>query len=292
MSATTETVDCSEGSPFAAMALYHPTILIVDDETPIRMGIAENLKLIGYAVELAADGEEALERFDAMQPKPDLVILDVMMPKVDGFDVLREIRRVSSVPVIMLTAKGEVQSKVSAFRLGVDDYLTKPFSLDELQVRIQAILRRTRQAAQPVRSHTYDETEELENGPFRLSMEGRCAFWYDTPIRLTELEFRFLWELCLARGRVLTHEELLTAVWGDHPSNSLNVLRVTLNRIRRKLAPLNVEPTLITNLSKVGYSMPDFTKYPYAYGALPDEEGEEGGDGAAAPEDSAPEREK
>ena len=131
-------------------------------------------------------------------------------------------------------------------------------------MRIQAILRRTRQAAATVRSHTYEESEELVNGPFRLSMEGRCAFWFDTPIRLTELEFRFLWELCLARGRVLTHEELLTAVWGNHPSNSLNVLRVTLNRIRRKLAPLNVEPTLITNFSKVGYSMPDFSKSPYA----------------------------
>lgn len=272
------------------MALYHPTILVVDDENTIRTGIAENLKLIGYAIELAADGEEALERFEAMQPKPDLVILDVMMPKMDGFDVLRKIRRVSSVPVIMLTAKGEVQNKVSAFRLGVDDYLTKPFSLDELQVRIQAILRRTRQAAATVRSHTYEESEELVNGPFRLSMEGRCAFWFDTPIRLTELEFRFLWELCLARGRVLTHEELLTAVWGNHPSNSLNVLRVTLNRIRRKLAPLNVEPTLITNFSKVGYSMPDFSKSPYAYGAS-SENARDNAEPPAAGDVTAPERE-
>ena len=145
MSATTETVDCSEGSPFAAMALYHPTILIVDDETPIRTGIAENLKLIGYAVELAADGEEALERFDAMQPKPDLVILDVMMPKVDGFDVLREIRRVSSVPVIMLTAKGETSDKVSGLEMGADDYIVKPFEMKEVLARIHAVLRRTGQ---------------------------------------------------------------------------------------------------------------------------------------------------
>lgn len=108
------------------MALYHPTILVVDDENTIRTGIAENLKLIGYAVELAADGEEALERFESMQPKPDLVILDVMMPKMDGFDVLRKIRRVSSVPVIMLTAKGEVQNKVSAFRLGVRGKRPRP----------------------------------------------------------------------------------------------------------------------------------------------------------------------
>ena len=265
-------------------------ILVVDDEQLLVKGIKFNLENEGYQVLTAYDGATAVEL--ARREPLDLIILDLMMPQLSGSEACMKIREFSDVPIIMLTAKGEVQSKVSAFRLGVDDYLTKPFSLDELQVRIQAILRRTRQAAQPVRSHTYDETEELENGPFRLSMEGRCAFWYDTPIRLTELEFRFLWELCLARGRVLTHEELLTAVWGDHPSNSLNVLRVTLNRIRRKLAPLDVEPTLITNLSKVGYSMPDFTKYPYAYGALPDEEGEEGGDGAAAPEDSAPEREK
>ena len=234
------------------MTSLRTSILIADDETRVRRVLAAELERGGFDVTLAGDGPQVLEVLESMNPPPDLIVLDLMMPGLDGFEVLERIRRTSSVPVIMLTAKGAVSDKTTAFRLGADDYLTKPFSYEELEARIHALLRRVGCVGS-----TGARADVLHNGRLTLCYSSRSCRWGETALRMTDIEFRLLWELLKHKGAVLTHEALLRAVWGADMIGELNTLRVTLARIRKKFADAGIEASLITNFSKVGYMMPE-----------------------------------
>lgn len=227
-----------------------PLILIADDESKIRRVVAANLERNGFDVCAADDGAAALAIFEHADPKPDLLVLDVMMPEKDGFEVLEAVRKTSGVPVILLTAKGEVVDKMRGFSLGADDYLTKPFSLEELQARILAILRRTGKTKGA-------ETERLVNGPLVMTPVKRLCRFHDTDVKLTDTEFRLLARLMEKPGHLFTHEELLLAVWGAEALNDLPLLRVTLTRIRKKLQAAGAEGPVIASYSGVGYLLDD-----------------------------------
>lgn len=234
----------------------HTSILVVDDETRIRRVLAMELEQSGFDVTLAGDGQHAIEVLQHMNPAPDLIVLDLMMPGLDGFEVLEHIRRTSAVPVIMLTAKGAVSDKTTAFRLGADDYLTKPFSYEELEARIHALLRRVRQGPS-----AGARADVLHNGRLTLCYSSRSCQWDGISVRMSDIEFRLLWELMKHKGAVLTHEALLRAVWGQDMIGELNTLRVTLARVRKKLTDAGIEASLITNFSKVGYMMPELEEH-------------------------------
>jgi DNA-binding response OmpR family regulator len=231
-----------------------PTILIADDESRIRRVLSVSLEQAGFDVMAAGDGEQALEMFAKSNAKPDMLILDLMMPGLDGLEVLEHVRAVSSVPVIMLTAKGELSDKTQAFRAGADDYLTKPFAPEELIARIHALLRRAGTTAA-----AGAKADELVNGPLKLSYSSRQCTWRGDAVRLSDTEFRLLWTLMKNKGAVLTHETLLRAVWSSEMVGELNTLRVTVARVRRKFSELDPEASVITNFSRVGYMMPDLT---------------------------------
>ncbi len=229
-----------------------PLILIADDESKIRRVVAANLERSGFDVCSADDGRRALEIFDHADPKPDLLVLDVMMPEKDGFEVLEAVRKVSGVPVILLTAKGEVVDKMRGFSLGADDYLTKPFSLEELQARILAVLRRTagRRDVESVR---------LMNGPLVMEPAKRICRFGDEDVKLTDTEYRLLQRLMEKPGHLRTHEELLRAVWGPEALDDLPLLRVTLTRIRKKLQAAGAVGPVIASYSGVGYLLDDYS---------------------------------
>lgn len=221
------------------------TILIVDDEQPIREFIARNLEVRGYRVLQAADGLEALAAFEA--ESPDLLILDVMMPNLNGFDVCRRVRLTSTVPIIMLTALGEEADKVTAFDLGADDYLTKPFGVAELLGRLKAVLRRMRWDSQPPSS------EAVRFGDVEFDAEQRRVMRGDQEIRLTPTEFTLLAELIAHAGKVVTHRTLLQAVWGPEYGDEAEYLRVYMNRLRRKIEVDPSQPRHLLTEQSVGY---------------------------------------
>lgn len=228
-----------------------PLILIADDESKIRRVVAANLERSGFDVCSADDGQRALEIFEHSVPKPDLLVLDVMMPEKEGFEVLEAVRKVSGVPVILLTAKGEVVDKMRGFSLGADDYLTKPFSLEELQARILAVLRRT-SGRRDVAS------ERLTNGPLVMMPAKRTCSFGASPVRLTDTEYRLLRLLMEKPGHLRTHEELLRTVWGPEAIDDLPLLRVTITRIRKKLQAAGAEGPVIASYSGVGYLLDDY----------------------------------
>ena len=204
-----------------------PRILVVDDEQSVLDLLAYNLKKAHYTVLTAANGRQALEL--ARQAEPDLILLDLMLPEVDGLDVCREIRRTSKVPIIMLTARGEEVDRVVGLELGADDYVCKPFSVRELMARIKAVLRR----AQP------DETETapLLTGPggLRLDNERREAYVGDARVDLTRLEFDLLYTLLVNAGRVMTRERLLEQVWGYDFTGDTRAVDSAIKRLRASL---------------------------------------------------------
>ena len=231
-----------------------PLIAVVDDESHIRRVLALALRDSGYDVLPAASGAEALQRIRSDRRKPDLVILDYMMPGMDGFAFLKSLREESAVPVIVLSARSEVQKKTAAFGLGADDYVTKPFSLEELLARVQAVLKRT--SARPAPASL------ALNGPLRMNGQTRACHWADREIRLTDVEFRLLWLLAQKPGQLLTHAELLRKVWGPEYIGDTNYLRVAFAKIRRKLEEAGCEGSLISSYSKVGYIMTDLRAGP------------------------------
>lgn len=235
------------------MFRQRPLILIADDESKIRRVVAANLERSGFDVCTADDGERALEVFRHADPKPDLLVLDLMMPEKDGFEVLEAVRKVSGVPVILLTAKGEVVDKMRGFSLGADDYLTKPFSLEELQARILAVLRRTGRV-QDV------ETETLVNGPLVMVPARRVCRFEANDVKLSDTEFRLLAKLMERPGHLFTHEDLLRTVWGPDAVDDLPLLRVTLTRIRKKLQTAGADGPVIASYSGVGYLLDDYNE--------------------------------
>jgi len=218
-------------------------ILVVDDEPQILRALRAALKGHGYDVQTAADGEEALDLL-ALHP-PDVVILDLVMPGKSGFDVVREVRTWSALPIIVLSARGEDRDKVTALDLGADDYLTKPFSMNELLARIRVSLRhRPEQAASdPV----------IRAGAVAIDLERRIVTRDGASVHVTPTEWQLLVELARAAGKVLTQRMLLQRVWGPEYGDEAQYLRVYINQLRRKLEADPARPRILITEPGVGY---------------------------------------
>lgn len=220
-------------------------VLVVDDEPDVRALVASALGYASADVEVAeaADGDEALRV--ARETRPDIIVLDLAMPARDGFSVLEELRRESTVPVIVLTARGLEHDKVKGLELGADDYMVKPFSPRELVARVQAVVRRT--SANAVRPGA------IERGPLRIDLAARQVFRDGREIRLTPIEFNLLVELASRAGEAVSHEALLTKVWGPEYRTEGHYLKVYVGRLRDKLGSEPTAPDLIETVRGVGY---------------------------------------
>ncbi len=227
-----------------------PRILLVDDEQAVQTLLAYPLRKEGYEVVAATTGQEALERF--REGKFDLVVLDVMLPQLDGFDVCRELRAKSTVPIIMLTAKAEEFDKVLGLELGADDYITKPFSLREFRSRVRAVLRRAE------RSRNGDGAEEpLEDADLRIDFAKRTVEMRSVPVRLTYVEFEILSALARSPGRVFSRTMLLERLWGDSAYRDPRTIDVHIRHLREKLEQDPKEPEYIFTVRGVGYHFRD-----------------------------------
>jgi two-component system response regulator VicR len=224
-------------------------ILIVDDETAVTDLIGYNLEKAHYQVLKAHDGETALEL--ARDSKPDLIILDLMLPKVDGLDVCRELRKTSQIPIIMVTARGEESDRVIGLELGADHYLTKPFSMRELLARIKAVLRRNQAGV--------TETDEFSilRGPYGLELDedSRTASLDGVDLHLTRLEFDLMQHLTLNAGRVLSREQLLSQAWGYDFVGGTRAVDSAVKRLRKKIRQILPETELIESVRGVGYRL-------------------------------------
>jgi len=226
-------------------------ILVVDDEASIRRILETRLKMVGYDVITAADGEEALDAFS--KHNPDLIILDVMMPKLDGYGVTREIRRNSDIPIIILTALGDVSERITGLELGADDYVIKPFSPKELEARVKAVLRRTQER------ETVGVGKVTKNiittGNIRIDTSRRQVFRKNERIRLTGMEFSLLELLVSNSGQAFSRNEILQHVWSypaDHRIDT-RVVDVHISRLRSKLETDPANPELILTARGIGY---------------------------------------
>lgn len=220
-------------------------ILVVDDEPQIRRALRSGLSAQGYEVLLAADGEEAL---DLAATKPvDLVVLDLGLPGIDGFEVCRQLREWSSIPVIVLSVRAGEKEKVAALDQGADDYLTKPFSMEELLARIRANIRRARAVPQsePV----------FSTGDLTIDMARHLVTVAGQEVRLRRMEYEILRYLALNAGRVITHRVLLREVWGPDYEEETQYLRVHIGRLRSKIEPEPARPRYIITEPGVGYRL-------------------------------------
>lgn len=224
------------------------TILTADDDPQILRLVARNLQLEGYEVITAIDGQEALERLEAQ--KFDLAILDVMMPKLDGFTVCARVREFSSIPIIMVTARGQDQDKIHGLDLGADDYLTKPFSVEELLARVRSVLRRSQFAAN-------QEGQNLRPivalGELTIDFAQHRVTVANEEIDLTPIEYRLLAYLAQNSGRVVTQDLLLEHVWGEEYVGESHLLQVNMNRLRRKIETDPTHPRYLITKMGVGY---------------------------------------
>jgi two-component system, OmpR family, response regulator RpaB len=226
-------------------------ILVVDDEASIRRILETRLKMVGYEVITAADGEEALEAFS--KHNPDLVILDVMMPKLDGYGVTREIRRTSDVPIIILTALGDVSERITGLELGADDYVVKPFSPKELEARVKAVLRRTNE--REIVGIGKVTKNVITTGNIKIDTSRRQVFRKNERIRLTGMEFSLLELLVNNSGQAYSRNEILQHVWSypaDHKIDT-RVVDVHISRLRSKLETDPTNPELILTARGIGY---------------------------------------
>ena len=238
----------SAGPPAEHQGAPAERILAVDDEPRYREIIRFNLEAAGYLVVCAPSGEAALEAASA--DDPDLIVLDVMLPGIDGFEVLRRIRERSSCPVIMLTAKGSEEDKVRGLRLGADDYVTKPFSAQELLARVEAVLRR----AHPPESGEREQAT-ITVGDLHIDRLRKQVTLAGAEVRLSPTEYRLLECLVLNAGVLLSRDELLTKVWGKAYRGEDEILRVTLWRLRQKLADDPSAPRYIVTRPGLGYML-------------------------------------
>jgi len=220
-------------------------ILIVDDEPDVRTLVRSALEYSREDLEPieAADGEEALRVIGSAQP--DLVVLDLSMPRHDGFAVLEQIRAQSDLPVIVLTARGLEQDKIRGLQLGADDYMTKPFSPRELVARIETVLRRTRPSAR--------RRGSLQLGDLRIDMGARRVFVSEREVHLTPTEFNLLAELAAHAGEAMTHDALLERVWGPEYRSETHYLKVYVGRLRDKIEADAAEPRRILTVRGIGY---------------------------------------
>jgi len=222
------------------------TILLVDDEDAVQKLLAYPLERDGFRVVQAWDGEEALERFD--REHVDLVVLDVMLPKLDGLEVCKRLRASSTVPIIMLTARDDELDKVLGLELGADDYITKPFSIREFRSRVRALLRR---AATPRED---DRTgEQIQSNGLRIDLARREVEAQGRAVQLTYVEFELLRTLASHPGRVYTREQLLQALWGGSDYREPRTIDVHVRHLREKLESDPREPEFILTVRGVGY---------------------------------------
>jgi DNA-binding response OmpR family regulator len=236
------------------------TVLVVDDEPRLVDVVRMNLEVEGYRVLEAFDGYEALEKLK--QDLPDLVVLDVMMPELDGFATLRRIREVSNVPVIMLTVKQEESDRIRGLEIGADDYLTKPFSPRELQTRIKALLRRTFMAP-PARN-----TRIVVDPGLTIDFSKREVWVRGDKVTLRPTEYRLLYHLVNNAGRLMTHDTLLSKVWGHEYRDESHYLRLYITYLRQKLESDPAHPKYILTERGVGYR---FRELAPATGAIAEE---------------------
>ncbi|MFJ7953820.1 response regulator YycF [Lysinibacillus sp. NPDC096418] len=225
------------------------TILVVDDEKPIADILQFNLIKEGYKVICAYDGDEALEKVEEEQP--DLMLLDIMLPKRDGMEVCREIRKKYDFPIIMLTAKGSEIDKVLGLEMGADDYVTKPFSTRELIARVKANMRRLQIA--PVSEETELESNDIVIGSLIIQPDAYLVMKRDEAIELTHREFELLHYLGKHIGQVMTREHLLQTVWGYDYFGDVRTVDVTIRRLREKIEDNPSHPTWIVTRRGVGY---------------------------------------
>lgn len=222
-------------------------ILVVDDEKRILNFLRTKLKASGYEVLTAADGFEALDQVQAQEP--DLILLDVLMPRMDGFETLKRLRSFCSTPVIVLSAKGSDIDKIKGLGLGADDYLPKPFNPDELIARIEAVKRRIKPGQRKQTS------ELLAVGNLTIDFKARKVALGNEEKYLTRIEWLLLSELALNIGRLMAYEELLSQVWGPEYRNDIQLLRTWMSRLRAKLDRGTDSPELISTIPKAGYIM-------------------------------------
>ena len=227
--------------------MNYATILVVDDEPAIVKTVRAYLESDGYTVHFATDGPSALKA--ARSFRPDLVILDIMLPGMDGIEVLRTLQKETDVYVLMLTAKSEETDKIVGLSVGADDYLTKPFSPRELVARVKAILRRGRGGV---------ATEQvLSFKRLRIDLDARKIWKDDEPVELTAIEFEILHVLARYRGMVLSREQLIEQVWGHNYYGDERVVDVHIRRIRKKLEDDPGNPKLIVTVRGAGYRLED-----------------------------------
>lgn len=225
--------------------MKHTRVLVVDDEVRILKFLEIKLKSENYEVLTASSGEEALDSVYAEEP--DIIILDVVMPGLDGLETLKQIRTISGVPVIILSARGENIDKVKGLKLGADDYIVKPFSPDELVARIEAVQRRTK---------TYqniNKFEELSIGDFHINFQQRTVTQNNDEKHLTRIEWLLMNELVQNAGRLMLYNDLLTRIWGPEYKDDIQILRTWMSRLRNKIETDPKNPVLIQTIPKTGY---------------------------------------
>ncbi len=218
-------------------------VLVVDDEPQIRRALRTALIGHGYEVSVAGDGASALTLISTWAPS--VVILDLAIPNVDGFEVVRATRAWSDVPILVLSARGQERAKVEALDQGADDYLTKPFGIDELLARLRAILRRRVATAAP----------HIAFGPITIDLAQRIVTKQGSEVHLTPTEYALLRVLAVDAGKVLTHRHLITQVWGRHAADNAQELRVYINYLRRKLEDDPARPQYVVTEPGVGYRL-------------------------------------
>jgi two-component system, OmpR family, KDP operon response regulator KdpE len=218
--------------------------LIIDDEPQIRRALRAGLERNGYTVLLAASGEEGLD-MAALHPS-DIVILDLAMPGIDGLEVCRQLRGWTQVPIVVLSVREGEADKIAALDLGADDYLTKPFSLEELLARMRAVLRRASAAPEP-------DAPQFSAGELRIDFAHRRVTLADEELHLTPTEYELLRYMALNPDRVLTHRQLLTKVWGPEYAEDTHTLRVHIANLRNKIEPDPTRPQLLHTEPRVGY---------------------------------------
>jgi DNA-binding response OmpR family regulator len=230
------------------MPVKKQTILAADDDPQLLRLVTRNLQLEGFEVVAVSDGQQALEKIEAQ--KFDLVVLDIMMPKLDGFTVCERVREFSSVPIIIVTARGQDQDKIRGLDLGADDYLTKPFSVEELLARVRAVMRRSQLAGN-------QEARNLRPmvvvGDLTIDFAQHLVTLAGAELELTPIEYRLLAYLAQNAGRVVTQDLLLEHVWGEEYAGESHLLQVNINRLRHKIEADPTHPRYLLTKTGVGY---------------------------------------
>ena len=224
------------------------TVLVIEDEPNLLAALEYTLDQAGYAVLTAIDGESGLRL--ARTRSPDLLVLDVMLPSLDGFEICRIIRRESDIPILMLTARGEEVDRVVGLELGADDYVTKPFSMRELLARIRGLLRR---APNPTSTGSYSESEVLRSGDLTIDLASHSVTLEDKPLNMKPREFSLLSLLAANRGRAFTRDQILERLWGHDYIGDSRTVDVHVRWLREKIEPEPSKPRRIITIRGVGY---------------------------------------